>query len=300
MVTGSQGFVGRHVVRDLRRRGVQVTTLGRQAASAPSHIAMGEAPWSVSRVANVIGSVQPDVIFHLAGTAVGSPEHLERLNVGLADTIMEAMLTSGVMPLLVCCGSAAEYGAALVDGVPTAETVACQPVSAYAASKHAQTKAALAFAEATGASVLVARIFNPIGSGMPAHLALGDFARQIAATRAEPGVIRTGNLDVDRDFIDVDDVAAALWILANNPGARGVVNVCSGAATELRALVRMLIAASGKDIGIEADASRLRSGEVRSVIGSTARLAGFGAAPARTDYADAVARLWHDAMTRAA
>lgn len=300
IVTGAGGFLGRHVTRDLRRHGVQVTTLGRQPSSDPSCLAMGRAPWSETRVAEAINSVGPDAIFHLAGGAVGSPEELDRLNTGLAKTIVAAIAATGARPLFVCCGSAAEYGAAFVDGVPATEATQCLPVSPYAVSKLAQTRAALAFAATGAAPVLVARIFNPIGPGMPENLALGDFARQIAAIREPRGVIRTGNLHVFRDFIDIEHVAAALRILAQNPKARGVVNVCSGEATELRSLVRALADVSGKDIEIVEDPSRLRPGELRTVIGSTSRLVELGAMPPRTDYVDAVARLWRDTIVRAA
>lgn len=300
IVTGASGFLGRHVTRDLRRHGVQVTTLGRHPSSDRSCLAMGEAPWSEDRVADAIGSAGPDAIFHLAGGTVGSSEELDRLNSGLAKTIMAAISASRTRPLFVCCGSAAEYGAAFVDGVPITEATQCLPASPYAASKLAQTRAALDFAAAGTAPVLVARIFNPIGPGMPETLALGDFAQQIAAIRGPRGVIRTGNVHVFRDFIDVEHVAATLRILAQNPDARGVVNICSGEATELRTLVEALADVSGKDVEIVEDPSRLRPGELRTVIGSPSRLGELGAIPPRTDYVDAVARLWRDTVARAA
>ena len=56
--------------------------------------------------------------------------------------------------------------------------------------------------------------FNPIGPGMPTYLALGDFARQIAGLHASSGVLRTGNIHVFRDFIDIEHVTKALWVLA--------------------------------------------------------------------------------------
>ena len=161
------------------------------------------------------------------------------------------------------------------------------------ASKLAQTQAALEFGEATGTQVLVARIFNPIGPGMPHHLALGEFARQIAAFRGEPGVLRTGNLDVWRDFIDVREVARALRILAANPEARGIVNVCTGRATSLRELVEMLIRVSETDVATLPEASRLRTGERSVVIGSADRLAHLGAAPPARDLKPVVASLWY-------
>jgi GDP-4-dehydro-6-deoxy-D-mannose reductase len=164
--------------------------------------------------------------------------------------------------------------------------------------KHALTKAALGFADETGAPVLIARVFNPIGPGMPSYLALGGFARQIAQMRSSVGVLQTGNLEVFRDFINVDHVTEAMWLLACNDNARGVVNVCSGQATELGRLVDILVNASEKDVAIATSVSRLRVGEPRVMVGSTELLANFGAAPPATDYTDLIERIWHDARER--
>ena len=58
--------------------------------------------------------------------------------------------------------------------------------------------------------------------------------------RGSHGILQTGNIHVFRDFIDVEYVVTAMRRLAQNIAARGVVNVCSGQATELRRLVEML------------------------------------------------------------
>ena len=69
---------------------------------------------------------------------------------------------------------------------------------------------------------------------MPTHLALGNFARQLAALRTPQGTLQSGNINVFRDFIDIDHVVTMLWDLAQNSAARGAVNICSGEATELQ------------------------------------------------------------------
>jgi GDP-4-dehydro-6-deoxy-D-mannose reductase len=292
IVTGAEGFLGRHLVRNLRRHDVHVTTLGRLPTPEASYVAMGDAPWCSTRLAGIIETAEPDAVFHLAGGAVGSQTALEQLNVGLTLAVMQALRDVQARPLLVCCGSATEYGAAITDGVPICETARCAPLGAYGAAKHAQTKAALAYAAATGTPVLIARIFNPIGPGMPPYLALGDFARQLAAMPASCGVLQTGNIHVLRDFIDAEHLVESMWKLTQNPDARGVVNICSGQATKLSKLVGILIDVSGKKVTIETVSSRTRPEELGVVVGSTALLARLGAAPPQTDYADVVGRVW--------
>jgi GDP-4-dehydro-6-deoxy-D-mannose reductase len=296
IVTGADGFLGRHLVDVLEQHGVVVTALTRRSRPDASHIAMGDADWRPARLAEIVEAAEPEAIFHLVGGAAGCKAELEQVNLGVTTSVMQALREVGARPLLVCCGSAAEYGAALVDGVPACETTPCSPVSAYGASKLAQTKAALEFSEATGTPVLVARIFNPIGPGMPSYLALGDFARQIVEL-PPGGILQTGNVYVYRDFIDVAHVVNLLLVLAQNPAARGVVNICSGEATQLSRLVDYLIDLSGKNVRVEPVPVRVRPNELAVVVGSTARLARLGARPPRTDYDDVMARVWHHATT---
>ena len=158
-------------------------------------------------------------------------------------------------------GSAAEYGSAIRDGEATDELVVCAPLTAYGLSKQAQTRAALAYADEAGSSVLVARIFNPIGANMPTHLAIGDFANQIGSMPPEGGTLRVGNLEVRRDMMDVEHLATLLIRLAENPDARGVVNLCSGQAPLLRELVDMLIDGFRRKVDIEVDWARVRGNE---------------------------------------
>jgi GDP-4-dehydro-6-deoxy-D-mannose reductase len=294
IVTGGQGFIGRYLVRALRRNGVSVTTLARGRADA-THIVSEESCWDDHALDRVLGEAAPDCIFHLVGAARGTPSELTHVNVELTQSVLRALMRTSLRPLLVIAGSAAEYGSAIIDGEPIRETATCVPVSAYGASKHAQTREALAYADATGKPVLVARIFNPLGRDMPPHLAIGDFARQIASMSRGGGTLLVGNIDVCRDMIDVEHVATILRDLAAKPDARGVVNVCSGQAPLLRDLVGMLIASCGRKIDIKVEQARVRANEVHTVIGSTERLTMLGCPPPSTNFPAVIERIWRGA-----
>lgn len=276
MVTGADGFLGRHLVRALRRRGIAVTALTRRPQPDTTYLAMGDSMTCAARLADIVEAADPDAVFQLAGRSTGSGDELHRANVQVTTSLMRALHDAGVRPRLVCCGSAAEYGAAVSDGVPVAEEAVCAPLSRYGASKLEQTHAALRQADALGIPTVVARLFNVIGPGMPRHLALGDFAAQL---RDMPGAgtLKTGNLDIFRDFVDVEHVAEALFRLAVNPAADGVVNVCGGHGVSLRSLVGQLIEASGKRAAIAIEPDRVRAGELMTIVGSTARLYSLGA-----------------------
>jgi GDP-4-dehydro-6-deoxy-D-mannose reductase len=298
LVTGAQGFIGQEVVASLRAQGVEVTTIGRRPSESGPHIIVKAECWTSANLALVFVQQAPDVVFHLAGMTQGTPTELDKANVCLAETLMQGLEASGLRPLLVLAGSAAEYGAGIIDGIAIPETTICKPLSPYGTSKYRQTLAAQEFAAKTGTPLLVARIFNPLGAKLPKHLALADFASQIAAVASNNGILRVGNLDIARDFIDVRHVGTLLSQLAADPAARGIINICSGEATRLCDLVEKLIALSCKKIAIETEPKRLRATEVHTIFGSTALLEKFGAPPPPTDYADVVARVWQSSVDR--
>lgn len=291
IVTGGLGFIGQHLVKALRRRGVNVRTIGRSQSFDATHIVVAEEAWCSSVLDRVFEDAAPDCIFHLAGKARGTPAELAHANLGLLQGLLASLRRTTLRPRLVIAGSAAEYGAAIRDGEPIRETAICAPLSAYGASKQAQTRAALAYADTTGTSVLVARMFNPLGANMPTHLAIGDFANQIASMPPDHGTLRVGNIDVRRDMIDVEHMATLLCQLAANSNARGVVNVCSGQAPLLRELVEMLIDGCGRKVDIEVDWARVRGNEPRTIIGSTDLLDRLGCPPPPTDFPAVIARV---------
>jgi GDP-4-dehydro-6-deoxy-D-mannose reductase len=178
-------------------------------------------------------------------------------------------------------GSAAEYGRLSEADLPASEDQICRPVTDYGASKLAQSMLGLARA-ARGWPVVIARLFNPVGPGMPSHLALGSFAETLAAG---PKILEVGDLNVWRDFIDVDEAVRLVVELALIPQAVGqVVNICSGRAYLLRALVEQMVALSGGKTIISPVAGRMRPGEMTSFVGCVRRLQSFGLSPAEPDF----------------
>lgn len=164
-------------------------------------------------------------------------------------------------PVLVP-GSAAEYGLAsseaLTEGAPLA------PVSAYGAVKVALESACLAEERVR---VVWARSFNHLGPGQRPDAPVAGWARQLAeAERAGGGTLRTGRLDVVRDFLDVRDVADAYLALVAS-GARGPVNVCSGRPVRLRELVDVLVGAARVEVAVETDPARVRDVDPPTVVG---------------------------------
>lgn len=162
------------------------------------------------------------------------------------------------------------------------EDSALRPRSLYAASKTAQEHYALAWAEATGGSVVALRYHNVYGPGMPRDTPYSGVAaifRSSLEKGEPPRVFEDGGQM--RDFVHVDDVAAAnVAAAARDRGGFLAVNVCSGWPISIMEVAAALCAARDGSLS-PVVTGRYRSGDVRHIVADPARAAralGFRAA----------------------
>ena len=143
-------------------------------------------------------------------------------------TILEAMRVAAPGARLVHLGSAAEYAEAPAG--TTDEEAPLDASTPYAAAKLAAFQLVSEAAE-SGMDTVVARVFNPIGPGMPPTSLPGRAARLLrdAVVDGAPA-IELGPLDAVRDYVDLRDVATAVHVLASEPEPRLTGSTTSGAA----------------------------------------------------------------------
>jgi dTDP-L-rhamnose 4-epimerase len=171
------------------------------------------------------------------------------------------------------------------------EDAPLRPRSLYAASKTAQEHYALAWAEATRGSVVALRYHNVYGPGMPRDTPYSGVAaifRSALEKGAAPQVFEDGGQM--RDFVHVDDVAAANVQAVNHPVPSALrasgsshdgfvaANICSGQPISIRDMAEQLSAASGGPA--PRVTGQYRSGDVRHIVADPGRaktLLGFSA-----------------------
>ncbi|MDT5238003.1 MAG: dTDP-L-rhamnose 4-epimerase [Mycobacterium sp.] len=153
------------------------------------------------------------------------------------------------------------------------EDAPLRPRSLYAASKTAQEHYALAWAEATGGSVVALRYHNVYGPNMPRNTPYSGVA---AIFRSEleagdvPRVFEDGGQM--RDFVHVDDVAAAnVTAVDANPDGFSAFNVCSGRPISILEMATELCEARGDVLPLVT--GQYRSGDVRHIVADPARAA---------------------------
>jgi nucleoside-diphosphate-sugar epimerase len=147
LVTGANGFLGSHVCRELDDRGIDVVALNRSVDHASGRSIVVPQPLTCENLGEVVRSVKPSTIYHLAGTSRSDNlEALYQANVLYAAYLLDAALSCEMPPTVVLVGSAAEYGRPLHADSTVREQDFCYPLTAYGISKLAQTHHGLAYA----------------------------------------------------------------------------------------------------------------------------------------------------------
>lgn len=260
LVTGADGFVGSHVIERGEQHGLN--TVPTEGDLRRSEV-----------VQSLILRHRPAAVVHLAEARAGSEGDAWTAlaeNLIMAGNLLSAVRDVVPTAPILLAGSAAQYG--LASPQRLTEEAPMKPVSPYGASKCVLETAVLSEALRGKVRVIWTRSFNHLGPGQSTDAPLANWARQIAdAERGIGGTVRTGRLDVERDFLDVRDVADAYLTLVRSP-AEGVVNVCSGHGIRLRVLAEKLVGLSTVALAIERDLELERRVDPPAVVGDPSRL----------------------------
>jgi len=292
LITGVSGFVGTTLARQLRTAGHEVFGTTRHADTVrrppldADHVFV--APLNdAGRIAEVVRTVQPDGLFHLAGFTNPAASFNDADAAYAANLHGSLHVFAAVSALrnpcrVVWVGSSAVYGHVEPDETPVTESNPFRPLSPYAVSKAAADLAAYQWARTRALDVIRMRPFNHTGPGQDPLYVCSDFARQLVAVeyRRQPAQVEVGNLDVRRDFSDVRDIARAYTLAQERATAGEAYNVCSGIPRAAREILDTLIRLSGVDVRIVVRPERQRRVDVPLLVGSPAKLsAATGWAP---------------------
>lgn len=276
LVTGACGFVGPHVVAALEQAGHEVWSTDRTDSTAQRYRTCDLL--DTARVQDMLATLRPDAVIHLASASsvarsFAAPQETLQNNLVVACNLFEAMRTLPQARVLTV-GSAEQYGRIEPDELPLREEQPFRPASPYAVSKIAQEYLALQYQRTYGLDVVLARSFNHSGPGQSDAFFLPAVAKQVALAEAgaSPAVVRLGNLEVQRDFLDVRDVARAYTLLLEHGESGVAYNVCRGKAESLQDLVATFVQLSRLPLSLETDPARMRPADLPLLVGDCGRL----------------------------
>jgi nucleoside-diphosphate-sugar epimerase len=295
LITGAAGFVGSHIVRRFLGAGCEVAALVRpgahcgRLADVRDRLTIIECDLHSPHLASAVDAEGPELCVHAAwrvppATYLNAPENLSSV---AASTLLLLALKPTRCRRIVFVGSCAEYAP---SDTCLDEASAIGPVSLYGTCKHAVSLTFDQFARQYGWSSVTARVFNPYGPHEPPGRLVPSLIGALLHGRSCP--LTAG--DQVRDFLQVEDVADAIWTVAAGD-LQGPVNIASAIPTTVADVAREVARQIGRPELVELGALARPHGDPQWLCARPGRLRQFHSWAPRHDLAsglEATIRWW--------
>jgi nucleoside-diphosphate-sugar epimerase len=270
LITGLQGFTGRHMATELENCGYEVWGIGSANPAEPRTLSADLTdPASLSAAISII---QPQYVIHLAGVAFvghGQPKAFYDINLVGTRNLLEAIEPFAASLKCVLLASSANVYGNLQGGL-LGESNPANPANDYAVSKLAMEYMAKLWLPKI--PVVIARPFNYTGVGQSDSFLIPKIVSHFVRKQS---TIELGNMDVWREFNDVRDVAHAYRKLIEAAPIGQTVNVCSSNLVSLRDALALATELTGEKIEARVNPVFVRANEVLKLGGDTALLKKF-------------------------
>lgn len=284
LLTGVNGFVGKHLVRELSSRQLSVLGVGNSEPKPHPEIAallkeyrrcdvtdaeaVKNLPLSnISAIINLAGLAN-------VGASFDNPDLYMHVNKQVLSVLGSAYFGANPKGRIVAISTGAVYDSD--QPIPLNElSRTIDKGSPYSMSKLAMEATAKEF-QANHYDCIVVRPFNHIGPGQGPGFLIPDLATKLKAADTRKPIISAGNLKTVRDYTDVRDIARAYAELATSSSLQhNLYNVCSGLGQSGEQIVQALCSKLGVDFSkltIDVDQSLVRPTDPAKIIGDSSRL----------------------------
>jgi nucleoside-diphosphate-sugar epimerase len=181
----------------------------------------------------------------------------------LLDVLRETKIP---LKKIILASSANVYGLAggelaISEGFPIA------PTNHYAISKAGMEFIASAYVK--DLPILITRPFNYTGPGQGIQFLVSKIVSHYRQGKRE---IELGNLDVERDFSDVRDIAEMYRHLYESDVESGIFNLCSGKTYSIGEIISLMNEIAGYEIRVVVNQDFVRKDDIRILKGDNGSL----------------------------
>ena len=235
LVTGANGYIGRHVVKSLLDLGHEVTACDLRISDIDRRATVLEENLfgDVTNIFERLGS--PDVCIHMAwrdGFVHNSPNHIGDLSAHYK--FLTSMVDGGLKHLAVM-GTMHEVGyweGAIDENTP------CNPLSMYGIAKNALRQAMMLYCKDKDCKLYWLRAYYILGDDTRNH---SIFAKLLQANKEGQALFPFTTGKTKYDFISVEELAKQITIASTQDDVTGIINCCSGNPVSLADRVEQYI-----------------------------------------------------------
>jgi len=285
LVTGISGFVGKHFLTYLNSLEENFEVVGIVRDSSQKYLLDGiNIRYELCdlknrlRIQDILAFHRPDHLLHLASDSSVSyswryPVNSFQNNTNIYLNLLESVRLLGLQTRILAVGSSEQYGVVNKEEIPINETNDLNPISPYAVSRMSQELLSKVYVNGYNLDIVMTRSFNHIGVGQRDQFVLSSFAKKVA--QKQQGLIseiKTGDLSIIRDFLDVRDVVRAYYKLLLQGEKGEVYNICSGKGHSLKDILEEMCMISGIAFEPKTDSSFIRPNDNPTIVGSNRKI----------------------------
>ncbi len=266
LITGIDGFTGKHLEESLKRDGFEVFGIVLKNSKNKNHFVCDIRDFESLK--KIIDKIKPNYVFHLAGISfVGETDLKKIFEVNLFGSVnlLDSLKGSKDIKKILLSSSANIYGNQEKEILD--ESLCPNPQNPYANSKNAMENAAKSYFE--DLNIIITRPFNYIGKYQNENFVIPKIVKHFKEKRE---VIELGDIDVKREFNDVRFVIECYKRLMFSNVKNQIVNVCTGKAVSLREVLKVFEEIFGYEIKVVKNEKFIRKNEIKVLKGSFKKL----------------------------
>jgi len=270
LVTGANGFTGKHLCSALALQGYDVHGISRGDSTANCMHNIDLA--NIEALVQILQDIRPQYVCHLAAIAHvvnDSPLSFYETNVLGTLNLLQAIDQANVTPKKIVIASSANiYGnpqKSIID-----ELTPALPINHYGNSKLAMENMVQTWFQRL--PIIITRPFNYTGPGQSEQFLIPKIVKHFVDKKSH---IQLGNIDVVRDISDVQAIVTSYIKLLGSDVAGSIVNLCSGVGHSIKDVIIMMEHITGHTLKITVNPAFIRANDIKQLIGSNLKLKSF-------------------------